>query len=79
MPQCLQAIDAYVNLLKAEDGLKKRQGGTVYLETACLTACMKRVGENNETMDDIYPKRGHRPALVQRVQTYLDHDMVLIL
>jgi hypothetical protein len=40
---------------------------------------MKRVGENNETMDDIYPKRGHRPALVQRVQTYLDHDMVLIL
>jgi hypothetical protein len=70
----MQVIDAYVNLLKAQDGLKNRQGGTVYLETAC----MKRVGENNETMDDIYPKRGHRPALVQRVQTYLEHDMVVI-
>ena len=39
----MQVIDAYVNLMKAQDGLKKRQGGTVYLETACLTACMKCV------------------------------------
>jgi hypothetical protein len=77
----MQVIDAYITLLKAQEGLKKRQGGTVYLETACLTAVMKWDGEKKESIVDHYPKRGtsQRPGLVQRVLTYLDHDMVSII
>ena len=38
-------IDAYIKLLKAQEGLKKRPGGTVYLETACLVAIIKWDGK----------------------------------
>ena len=43
-------IDAYIKLLKAQEDLKKRLGGTVYLETVCLVAIMKRDGEKDETI-----------------------------
>ena len=76
----MQVIDAYIKLLKAQEGLKKRPGGTVYLETACLVAIMKRDGEKDETIEANYPNRGtsQRPGLVQRVLAYFKHDMVAI-
>ena len=76
----MQVIDAYIKLLKAQEGLKKRLGGTVYLETAWLVTIMKRDGENDETIEANYPNRGtsQRPGLVQRVLAYLKHDMVAI-
>ncbi|XP_066354055.1 ubiquitin-like-specific protease 1A [Miscanthus floridulus] len=75
-----EVIDAYIKLLKAQEGLKKRPGGTVYLETACLVAIMKRDGEKNETIEANYPNCGtsQRPGLVQRVLAYLKHDMVFL-
>ena len=80
MAKCMQVIDAYIKLLKAQEGLKKRPGGTVYLETACLVAIMKRDGEKDETIEANYPNRGtsQRPGLVQRVLAYLKHDVVVI-
>ena len=76
----MQIIDAYIKLLKAHEGLIKRPGGTFYLESACITATMKRDGEKDETIEANYPNRGtsQRPSLVQRVLAYLDHDMVAI-
>ena len=74
----MQVIDAYIKLLKAQEGLKKRPVGTVYLENACLVAIMKWDGEKDETIEANYPNRGtsQRPGLVQRVLAYLKHDMV---
>ena len=70
----------YIKLLKAQEGLKKRPGGTVYPETTCLVAIMKRDGEKDETIEANYPNRGTSqcPGLVQRVLAYLKHDMVAI-
>ena len=80
MAKCMQVIDAYIKLLKAQEGLKKRPGGIVYLETACLVAIIKRDGEKDETIEANYPNRGtsQRPGLVQRVLAYLKHDMEVI-
>jgi len=50
--------DTYIKLLKVQEGLKKRPGGTVYLEIACLVAIMKRDGEKDETIEVNYPNRG---------------------
>ena len=60
--------------------MKKRLGGTVYLETACLVAIMKWDGEKDETIEANYLNRdtSHHPGLVQRVLAYLKHDMVAI-
>ena len=76
----MQVINAYIKLLNAQEGLKKRPGGTVYLENACLVTIMKRDGEKDETIEANYPNRGtsQRPGLVQRVLAYLKHDMVAI-
>ncbi|XP_066399297.1 ubiquitin-like-specific protease 1A [Miscanthus floridulus] len=75
-----EVIDAYITLLKAQEGLKKRLGGAVYLETACLVAIMKLDGEKDETIEANYLNRGtsQRPGLVQRVLAYLKHDMVFL-
>ena len=80
LAQCMQIIDAYIKLLKVHESLIKRPGGTVYLETACLVAIMKRDGEKDETIEANYPNRGTSqcPGLVQRVLAYLKHDMVAI-
>ena len=76
----MQVIDAYIDLLKAQEGLKKRPGRTIYLETACLAAIMERDGEKDKTIEANYPNCGtsQRPGLVQRVLAYLKHDMVAI-
>jgi len=58
MAKCMQVIDAYITLLKAQEGLKKRPGGTIYLETTCLVAIMKQNGEKDETIEANYPNRG---------------------
>ena len=76
----MQVIDAYIKVLKALEGLKKKPWGTIYLETACLVAIMKWDGEKDETIEANYPNSGtlQRPGLVQRVLVYLKHDMVAI-
>ncbi|CAD6223963.1 unnamed protein product [Miscanthus lutarioriparius] len=80
MAKYMHVIDAYIKMLKAQEGLKKRPRGTVYLETACLVAIMKRNKEKDETIEANYPNRGtsQRPGLVQRVLGYLKNDMVFI-
>ena len=57
MAKCMQVIDAYIKVLKALEGLKKRPGGTIYLETTCLVAIMKWDGEKDETIEANYPNR----------------------
>ena len=63
----MQVIDAYIKLLKAQEGLKKRPRGTIYLETTCLVAIIKRDGEKDKTIEANYPNRGtsQHPGLVQ--------------
>ena len=80
MAKCMQVIDAYIKLLKAQEGLKKWPWGTIYLEPACLVAIMKQDVEKDETIEANYPNRGTSqcPGLVQRVLAYLKHDMVAI-
>ena len=80
MAKCMQVIDAYIKVLKALEGLKKKPWGTIYLETACLVAIMKQDGEKDKTIKAKYHNRGtsQRPGLVQRVLAYLKHNMVAI-
>jgi hypothetical protein len=52
----MQIIDAYIKI--AQDGLIKRPGGTLYLESVCITALIKRDGEKDETIEVNYPNRG---------------------
>ena len=60
--------------------MRKRLGGTVYLESACITAFMKWDGEKDETIEANYPNRATSQcaSLVQRVLAYFKHDMVAI-
>jgi hypothetical protein len=49
----MQIIDAYIKLLKVHESLIKRPGGTIYLESACITATMKRDGEKMRPLKPI--------------------------
>jgi hypothetical protein len=50
----MQIVDACIKLLKVHDSLIKRPGGTVYLESACIAATMKRDGKKDETIEANY-------------------------
>jgi hypothetical protein len=52
----MQIIDAYIKM--AQEGLIKRPGGTLYLESVCITALIERDGEKGETIEVNYSNRG---------------------
>lgn len=81
MVDFLQVINAYIHLLRTQDNMINRPGGTCYLENTSMTVLMKGDGEekrNMEDMEDHYPSRGHSqvPRLAERVLSYMQHDMV---
>ena len=49
----MQIIDAYIKLLKAQEGLIKRPGGMVYLESVCITALITRMGKRMRPLKPI--------------------------
>uniref|UniRef100_K3ZZY0 Ubiquitin-like protease family profile domain-containing protein n=1 Tax=Setaria italica TaxID=4555 RepID=K3ZZY0_SETIT len=76
-----EVINAYIHLLRTQDNMINRPGGTCYLENTSMTVLMKGNGEerrNMEDMKDHYPSRGHSqvPRLAERVLSYMQHDML---
>lgn len=75
MYSCMQVIDAYINLLKAQEGLKTRTGGTVFLEQATITAFIKVQGQDNTSIEaNCSNSKLH--WVTRRALDYLDYDMV---
>ncbi|XP_062184466.1 uncharacterized protein LOC133888296 [Phragmites australis] len=75
-----EVINAYICLLRAQEHLQRRSGGTVYLETTYVSTLLKRDGDNNIRMDDLYAAHDtiENSTIERRVERYLDHDMVFI-
>ncbi|XP_062232997.1 uncharacterized protein LOC133930374 [Phragmites australis] len=75
-----EVINAYICLLRAQEHLQRRSGGTVYLETTYVSTLLKRDGDNNIRMDDLYATHDtiENSTIERRVERYLDHDMVFI-
>jgi hypothetical protein len=68
----LQVISLYIQLMRNEDHLLHREGGSVYLENTWFSQLLRGDGEQDEsklsyTQDDV---------VETRVQNYLDVDMV---
>jgi hypothetical protein len=63
----MQIIDAYIKLLKVHESLIKRSRGTIYPESAYITATMKWDGEKDETMEADYRNCGTSQCLVYRM------------
>uniref|UniRef100_K3YCF5 Ubiquitin-like protease family profile domain-containing protein n=1 Tax=Setaria italica TaxID=4555 RepID=K3YCF5_SETIT len=64
-----EVINAYIHLLRTQDNMINRPGGTCYLENTSMT-----------DMEDHYPSRGHSqvPRLAERVLSYMQHDMLFL-
>ncbi|KAL6842954.1 hypothetical protein ACP4OV_027267 [Aristida adscensionis] len=75
-----EVIDAYIALIRAQEHLKHRTGGSAYLETACISQVLKRDGSKKVKMVNMYPRRDEREIqfLKKRICNYLNHDMVFI-
>jgi len=68
----LQVISLYIQLMRNEEHLRHREGGSVYLENTWFSQLLRGDGEQDEsklsyTQDDV---------VETRVQNYLDVDMV---
>ena len=63
----LQIIDAYIHCISAKEHLQMRSGGSVFLESACIS---KMIKEFSSIRDDA-PR-----SVLDRATTYLKHDMV---
>ncbi|KAL6908252.1 hypothetical protein ACP4OV_002422 [Aristida adscensionis] len=74
-----EVIDAYVALIRAQEHLKNRTGGSAYLETACISQVLKRDGSKKVKMVNMYPRCDEREIqfLKKRICNYLNHDMNL--
>jgi hypothetical protein len=48
----LQVINAYRNLMKTEDHLKNRTGGTIFMETTFIYAILKWDGDKYILIDE---------------------------
>ncbi|KAL6905328.1 hypothetical protein ACP4OV_002929 [Aristida adscensionis] len=75
----VQVIDAYIALIRVQEHLKHKTGGSAYLETACISQVLKRDGSKKVKMVNMYPRRDEREIqfLKKRICNYLNHDIVL--
>jgi sentrin-specific protease 1 len=71
-------IDYYINLIKAQEHLKCRYGGRVHIENAFHFNFLKRDGDVETKIDELYPIKDMAQicSVERRVLLYLDHDMV---
>ncbi|KAJ1256225.1 hypothetical protein BS78_K060300, partial [Paspalum vaginatum] len=70
-----EVINSYLTLLNAREHIKERPGGTVLKEPTFKAEMFKRDARNPQKYDDIDEPR---LALQERVQSYINHDMVFI-
>ncbi|RCV25456.1 hypothetical protein SETIT_5G168200v2, partial [Setaria italica] len=72
-----EVINMYIHLLRTQDNMINRLGGTCYLENKSMTISIKGDGEEKRNMEDHYPSRGHSqvPRLAERLLSYMQHDM----
>ncbi|XP_062224544.1 ubiquitin-like-specific protease ESD4 [Phragmites australis] len=75
-----EVINAYICLLRTQEHLQRRSGGTVYLETTYVSTLLKRDGDNDIKMEDLYATYDtiENSTIERRVERYLDYDMVFI-
>jgi hypothetical protein len=72
----LQVINGYISVMKAEDHLKNRTGGIVFMESTFISAILKWDGDKDipiDECDEIETKSKER-----MVSLYTDHCMVNI-
>jgi sentrin-specific protease 1 len=71
-------IDCYINLIKAQEHLKCRSRGRVYIENAFQFNFLKRDSYVETKTDELYPIKdmAQISSAERRVLLYLDHDMV---
>jgi sentrin-specific protease 1 len=71
-------IDCYINLIKAQEHLKCRSGGRVHIENVFQFNFLKRDGDVETKIDELYPSKdmAQISSAERRVLLYLDHDMV---
>ncbi|AQK59154.1 hypothetical protein ZEAMMB73_Zm00001d053277 [Zea mays] len=75
-----EVIDFYINLIKAQKHLKCRSGGRVHIENAFQFNFLKRDGDVDIKIEELYPIEDMTQicSAERRVLLYLDHDMVFI-
>ncbi|PWZ52870.1 hypothetical protein Zm00014a_007696 [Zea mays] len=76
----VKVIDCYINLIKAQEHLKCRSRGHVHIENAFQFNFLKRDGDVETKIDELYPSKdmAQISSAERRVLLYLDHDMVFI-
>jgi hypothetical protein len=52
----MQAMNAYIGLIKAQKNLMHRTEGSIIIENTFISEILKRDGNNKEEMDNFYPK-----------------------
>jgi hypothetical protein len=63
--------------MKAEDHLKNRTGGTVFMETIFNSAILKRDGDKDLPIDE--SDKIETKSKERLISLYTDHDMVIFL
>ena len=73
-----QVISAYVFLMRTQEHMLKRSGGSTYLEDPLASVFLKRDGDEEQTMENHYPnyEKREKTSLDERVLTYLKREMV---
>ncbi|KAL5649311.1 hypothetical protein ACJX0J_040120, partial [Zea mays] len=71
-----EVIDCYINLIKAQKHLKCRSGGRVHIENAFQFNFLKRDGDVEIKIKELYPIKDMAQicSAERRVLLYLDHD-----
>ncbi|PUZ60949.1 hypothetical protein GQ55_4G224400 [Panicum hallii var. hallii] len=64
-------ISAYINLIRAEEHLRNRKGGKVFLENTFISSILKRDGDI-----DVEQINTKQDTIQKRVDNYLKHDMI---
>jgi len=75
-----EVISAYVFLMRTQEHMLKRSGGSAYLEDPLVSVFLKRDGDEEQTMENHYPnyEKREKTSLDERVLTYLKREMVSI-
>jgi hypothetical protein len=72
----LQVINAYISLMKAEDHLKNRTGGKVFMETTFNSAILQQDGDKDPPIDE--SDKIETKSKERMISLFTDHDMVNI-
>ncbi|CAL4969185.1 unnamed protein product [Urochloa decumbens] len=67
-------INAYIELIKAENHLLCREGSTVYIENTLIVGLMHRDAKIKKTSKPTFKEDN----IIDRITTYVSHDMVFL-